>query len=39
MRTWVWEHVGGCTGIIMNLGGRETHGGKTKLVCALSKLC
>lgn len=32
MRTWVWEHMGGCTGVIANLEGRETHGGKTKLV-------
>lgn len=31
MRTWVWEPLGGCTGVIKNLGGRETHG-KTKLV-------
>lgn len=33
MRTWVWE----CTGIIVDLAGRETHGDKTKLV-GLSRL-
>lgn len=38
IRTWVWENMGNCTCTIMDLGGRETHGGKTSwLVTVLSK--